>query len=75
MFWRGHLVTSMKNESEGDKSGVCSLLCTWVCRFPQDACQQLGAVAMNLDLVQLSCQDFRSQASPPYQMRSWGLPP
>lgn len=43
MFRRGHLVSSMKNESEGDQSGVCSLLCTWVCRFLQDAVPATGS--------------------------------
>lgn len=42
MFWRDHLV-SMKNESESDQSGVCSLLCTWVCRLLQNTVPATGS--------------------------------
>lgn len=42
-FWRDRLVSSMKNESEGDQSGVCNLLCCWVCRLLQNTVAATGS--------------------------------
>lgn len=43
MFWRDHLVNSMKSESEGDQSGLCSLLCTCVSRLLQNTVPATGS--------------------------------
>lgn len=43
MFWRDHLVNSMKSESEGDQSGLCSLLYTCVSRLLQNTVLATGS--------------------------------
>lgn len=64
MFWRDRFVNSMKNELEGDQSECVASVVLGCAGCFRTQCQQLGAVTVNLDPVQLSCQAFCSQSGP-----------
>lgn len=64
MCWRHPRVSGVKNESEGDQSGVCSLRVLGCIGWFRTQCQQMGAETINLDLAWHLRQDFCYQASP-----------